>query len=123
MKDTQDQLITFIEKAYELTSLALKAAQEKRFEDVISLLENRERAINITQSLSEKLALHQSNSKDVDLVVQFNNQVNQIIDKVYKMDDIITECLEHEKNKTQFEIAKTYKNKEDFKGYNLNRIK
>ena len=123
MKDVQEQLINFLEKAYELTTLSLKAAQEGRFEELVDLLDNRERAINITQSLSERLSLHQSQSENPDIVVEFNNQVNQVIKNIVKMDNIITECLEHEKNKTQFEIAKTYKNKENFRGYNLNNIK
>lgn len=122
MKDIQDNLIIFLEKAYELTKIALKQVQDKEFEQLHVVLDNRERAINVVQSLSEKLSLYEKKA-DPKLLFEFNNQVTQIIERIYAMDDIITNCLEHEKNKTQFEIAKTHKNKENFKGYNLNNLK
>ena len=122
MIDTQNSLIEFLEKAYELTTLALKLVQKSELDQLNEVLENRERAINIIESLSERLSLHQKNADPLH-VEAFNNQVNQVISKIANMDDIIMSCLEHEKTKTQFEIAKTFKNKENFKGYNLNNLK
>ena len=122
MKNLQTELIHFLDKAYTLTQEALKAVQEKEYEKLNILLDNRERAINIIQSLSDNLSLHQK-CADQSQVNEFNNQVNQVINKIYSMDDIITSCLNYEKNKTQFEIAKTFKNKETLKGYNLNNTK
>ena len=122
MEQTQENLITFLEKAYELTVASLKLAQSKNFEELVKVLDNRERAINIVQSLSENLALHQKN-KPKEAYMDFNNQVSQVIEKIHSMDEIVMTCLEHEKEKTQFEIAKTFKNKENFRGYNLNKIK
>ncbi|MFT6630723.1 MAG: aspartate/tyrosine/aromatic aminotransferase [Bacteriovoracaceae bacterium] len=123
MKEIQGQLITFLEKAYQLTTQALKLVQEQDFEKLHLVLDNRERAVGIIQSLSEKLSLYSKNTDSPEAFQEYNNQVNQVIEKISAMDDIITSCLEHEKNKTQFEIAKTFKNKENFKGYNLNNIK
>ena len=123
MKEIQGQLITFLEKAYQLTTQALKLVQEQDFEKLHLVLDNRERAVGIIQSLSEKLSLYSNNTDSPEAFQEFNNQVNQVIEKISAMDEIITSCLEHEKNKTQFEIAKTFKNKENFKGYNLNNIK
>ncbi len=124
MKDLQDQLIQFLEKAYQLTQLALKCVQQRDYERLSEILDNRERAVNIIQSLSENLSLHSKDKKNnSDAVIQFNNQVSLVIEKINQMDEIITSCLEHEKDKTQFEIAKTFKNKENFKGYNLNNLK
>ena len=122
MIETQNSLMEFLEKAYELTTLALKLVQKQDIEALNNVLANRERAINIMESLSERLSLHQKNA-DPKHVEAFNNQVNQVITKIANMDDIIMDCLEHAKSKTQFEIAKTFKNKENFKGYNLNNIK
>lgn len=122
MIEVQNNLIEFLQKAYELTTSALKLAQEKEFEQLNIVLENRERVINIIDSLSQQLSLYQKNA-DQELVNKFNNQVSQVINKINTIDEIMTECLEHEKSKTQFEIAKTFKNKENFKGYNLNSIK
>jgi len=122
MIETQNSLIEFLEKAYELTTMALKLVQKQDIDKLNEVLANRERVINIMESLSERLSLHQKN-QDPNLVEAFNNQVNQVITKISTMDEIIMDCLEHEKSKTQFEIAKTFKNKENFKGYNLNNIK
>ncbi len=123
MQETQTQLIDFLTKAYELTRQALKHAQNHEFTQLSSALDNRERAINIVHSLSERLSLHQKSSQNPQLAIEFNNQVSRVIDKINQLDEIITSCLEHEKNKTQFEIAKTFKNKENFRGYNLNKTK
>ncbi|MBD64106.1 MAG: hypothetical protein CME62_02790 [Halobacteriovoraceae bacterium] len=124
MIETQNNLIEFLEKAYQLTINALKEAQNGEFDKLNNTLENRKRAINIIDSLSQQLALHQKNpDHNKELAEQFNNQVNQVINKINSVDEIMMACLEHEKSKTQFEIAKTFKNKENFKGYNLNNTK
>ncbi len=123
MNDIQEQLVTFLEKSYELTRLALKLVQQKDYEKLNEVLDNRARAVNIIQSLSEKLSLYASKESAPSSLSEFNNQVSQVIEKINSMDEIITSCLEHEKDKTQFEIAKTFKNKENFKGYNLNNLK
>lgn len=117
MKETQKNLLDFIEKAYLLTRDAFKAVQENDFEKVVAILDNREKAINIATTFSERLALYPEQDE------AFNNQLNQVVERINKLDDIITNCLSHEKNKTQFEIAKTHQNKENFKGYNLNKIR
>lgn len=123
MKEVQDQLIDFLEKAYQLTQAALKAAQNKEFKNVEQILDNRERALNVIVSLSEKLALYQKNPNAPKTIEEFNNQVSRVIEKIFQMDELITSCLVHEKEKTQNEIAKTFKNKENLKGYNLNNTK
>lgn len=122
MIETQKTLLEFLEKAYELTTLALKLVQKRDIDSLNEVLDNRERAINIVETMSERLALHQT-QQDPSEYEAFNNQVSQVITKMGTMDEIILECLEHEKSKTQFEIAKTFKNKENFKGYNLNNLK
>lgn len=122
MLQTQENLITFLDKAYELTKVSLKLAQAKNFDELVKVLDNRERAINIVQSMSENLSMYQKN-KEQESYIAFNNQVNQVIEQIHSMDEIVMACLAHEKEKTQFEIAKTHKNKENFKGYNLNKVK
>ena len=122
MIETQKMIIEFLEKAYELTTYSLKLVQNKEYEQLNEALENRERAINIIDSLSQRLYLHQKN-KDPKEFTAFNNQLNQVINQINSIDEIIMSCLEHEKDQTQFEIAKTFKNKENFKGSNLNNIK
>lgn len=121
MKHSGQNLVEFLTKAYELTTQALKLAQSQEFDQLSEVLANRERAIAISQTMSERFALEQKNF-DKKIVSKTNNQVNQIINQINSMDEIITLCLEQERNKTQIEIAKTFKNKENFKGYNLNKI-
>ena len=123
MIETQNNLIEFLDKAYKLTTEALKAVQDKEFEELNDILSNRERAVNIVLSMSERLSLHQKEITHTEEVIAFNNQVSQVLDKINQMDEIITSCLQHEKTLTQSEIADTHKNKESFKGYNLNNIK
>jgi len=108
--------------AYEISVHCLKLIRSNNIEELLPALENRERAINIAQSFSENLSLYQTtNPRDVD--ESFNNQLNQLIKKISSLDGIIINYLTHEKNKTQFEIAKTFRDRENFKGYNLNNLK
>ena len=123
MIDIERELINFLEKAYELTRVALKCVQTRDYDKLTEVLNNRERAIGVIQSLSEKLELHNKNTTNSEHVIEFNNQLSLVLDRISNMDDIITSCLEHEKNNTQLEIAKTFQNKENFKGYNLNNLK
>ncbi|MBT4790981.1 MAG: hypothetical protein HON90_05380 [Halobacteriovoraceae bacterium] len=123
LQDLQENIITLLDNAYNLTRQALKQVQSRDFEKLVEVLDHRERAINVINSLSEKLHLYGKNPNTPISLIAFNNQVSQVIEAINNMDDIITTCLEHEKEKTQFEIAKTFKNKENFKGYNLNSLK
>ena len=56
MIEVKNNLIKFLEKAYELTTTALKLAQAKEFDQLNLVLENRERVINIIDSLSHSLS-------------------------------------------------------------------
>ena len=122
MQEIQKNLISFLDKAYALTIESLKLVQKQDFENLNNVLSNRERAINIIDSLSQNLSMYQKNMDQAD-VNEFNTQVSQVIEKINSIDEIVMSCLEHEKNKTQFEIAKSFKSKENFKGYNLNNVK
>ena len=123
LQELQNEVMDMLDKAYALTRDALKQVQEKEFEVLLNTLDNRERAINIINSLSEKLFLYSKNPNAPKSIIDFNNQVTQVIEAINNMDEVITKCLVHEKEKTQFEIAKTFKNKENFRGYNLNNTK
>lgn len=118
---SKDTLLEVLTKAYELTREALNCAQTADFEQLHQILDNRERAISIAQTMSERLTLEQRNLDPTDLA-RTNNQMSQIISNISSMDEVITTYLQQEREKTQVEIAKTFKNKESFKGYNLNKI-
>ena len=122
MQEIQKNLISFLDKAYALTIKSLKLVQNQEFEELNTVLANRERAINIIDSLSQNLSMFQSKMEQNEFN-EFNTQVSQVIEKINGIDEIVMSCLDHEKNKTQFEIAKSFKSKENFKGYNLNNVK
>jgi hypothetical protein len=122
MQEIQKNLISFLDKAYDLTIESFKLVQKQEFEQLNTVLANRERAISIIDSLSQNLSMYQKVMEQAEYN-EFNNQVSLVIEKINSIDEIVMSCLEHEKNKTQFEIAKSHKNKENFKGYNLNNVK
>lgn len=117
-----DLLTDYLGKTLSMSRDALKFAQEKNVEELNQTLDNRERIINILMSLHERVSMHLQ-TQPADLAEQVNAQINQIIEQIDSLDDAVTSFLLSEKNKTQFEIAKTHKNKENFKGYNLNKLK
>lgn len=121
MNTSEKSLIEFLEKAYNLTVQAQKLAREQKFDELFSVLDNRERAIAISETMSERMSLEHKNAEP-EAVKKVNNQVNQLINKIHSLDESITMYLQAEKTKTQNEIAKTFKNKENFSGYNLNKI-
>ena len=72
MEEIQKQLVEFLDKAYELTRVALKQVQARNFEELSEVLDNRERALNIINSLSEKLSLYKD-VKSPKTLIEFNN--------------------------------------------------
>jgi hypothetical protein len=102
-------------RAYDITRECLKYSEEENVEKVLSLLDERERVINILENLSkdETLALNQ----------ELITQLNQVINKIQEQDDVILQKLASLKDKMHLEIAKVFKTKENFKGYNLNNLK
>ncbi len=123
MINTQKEFVDILTKAYQLTREALTLAQTGEVNKLNRTLDNRERVFSIAETLSERLALHFKTNPNKDLINEFNVHTARIIDQINQIDSLITDVLENEKNKTQFEIAKTHKNKENFKGYNLNNLK
>jgi hypothetical protein len=86
----------------------------------LNILENRSRVINIVFHLDEKIQV-ETQTPPID--EQKEKLVVDLISAINSFDDIIQEYLVKEKLITQNEIAKTHKNKENFKGYNLNNTK
>lgn len=86
----------------------------------LNILENRSRVINIVFHLDEKIQVETQNPP---IDEQKEKLVVDLISAINSFDDIIQEYLVKEKLITQNEIAKTHKNKENFKGYNLNNTK
>ena len=112
MQKNHEVMLKAVNTAHELGALVLEMLGDRNYEAALSILDNRARVVNIILHLDEQYGL----PKD-------NNQLNQLLSEITQMDQQIHDLLSHEKMITQNEIAKTRKNKENFKGYNLNDLK
>lgn len=122
MNNNHTLLTDLIEKTLTLSVQCVQYVDKHDFESLFPLIEKRDKLISIIQTINERLEVEQKANLNMN-DVEFNNQVNQLIAKIQEMDDYILLKLDEEKNKTQIEIAKAFKNKENFKGYNLNSLK
>ena len=117
-----DLLNNLIESVVKLTQQSLADAQNSNFDRIDSYIEERGKAIDIITFLLEKLNINPTYNNSVT-ITQYNNQLNQLVELIKKSDHDLVKFLEEESTKTQNQIAKTYKNKENLKGYNLNILK
>lgn len=115
---TQKVFLKSLETALELSQLCLQLLDEKKHEKALSVLDNRTRVVNIVLHLEETLRSGKDHFSE-----EYNNLVSQLIIAINDKDKIIYDLLNEEKLLTQNEIAKTSKNKENFRGYNLNDLK
>lgn len=86
-------------------------------ETLMDYLDQRSALINIFQTLKIKIRADYPTSEEIDTTV------NLFLKKMEQFNQEILSFLNLEKDKTRLEIAKTFKNKENLKGYNLNSIK
>lgn len=84
---------------------------------LMDYLDQRSALINIFKTLKIKIA------NDFPTSVQIDQTVNQFLKKSEQFNQEILTFLDLEKAKTKLEIAKTFKNKENLKGYNLSSTK
>ncbi len=122
MSNAHTMLPEFIEKALLLSADCLNHISNDDSDKLLETLENRERVINIIQSLHETVTLEQTqiNSEYND---EFNTQLNQLLTVIAEIDEKVLNYLHEERELVQNEIAKTFKNKEHLKGYNLKSLK
>lgn len=102
-------------KAFDITCECLELSKAEEIELILKKLDDRERVINAITKLSEDPQVQEN--------LEFVYQVNQVIEKIHSYDEQILEKLIALKGKLHFEIAKVFKTKENFKGYNLNNLK
>lgn len=132
-----DNLITKI--TYHLNNLDLvEIASEKLLqacangdiERIEFLTVNRGRLVNLIQEQQNHIEqMIDQNSQEfaipetVDLLKAWINDIAIKTEKITYLDQEILEELSKEKTKTTQEIAATFKTKESFKGYNLNKVR
>jgi hypothetical protein len=126
MQEHYDLLTELIAKAILISQQTIERVDALQFDKVEELTHKREKIINIILTLHERLDLSQQilkNTAESERAIAFNNQLSLLVEKISQFDDYIMLRLNDEKDKTQIEIAKVFKNKENFKGYNLNCLK
>lgn len=118
--NNQDLFIQALRDAVMMSQQVISCFERGNTNAALNILENRSRVINIVFHLDEKI---QVESPDTPSDEQKEKLVVDLIRAINSFDDTIQEFLLKEKLITQNEIAKTHKNKENFKGYNLNNTK
>lgn len=113
--NSKELIYTLIEKAVLVTSDALTLSQGENTEEVLLLIERRDHIFKIFSETYQKV------EKQLD--TDYKNQLNQLISQVMEMDKVLIQNLEIQREKVQIDIAKLFKNKENFKKYNLNTLK
>ncbi len=119
-------LTDLIEKAVKISQECVNQVNMGDFEALEDLIKKREKVISVICTVHERLTLEQTSLKNEghkEDAVLYNNQLNLLLGKISEFDDFIVSKLDEEKDKTQIEIAKVFKNKENLKGYNLNCLK
>ena len=110
-----------VEKTLLCTKKILDLSKDpEQVDKTIASLHNRERLINAINELQAKLNSMENKSNTLN---HWNKEISNIIVSIQNMDIEIINNLEATKRQLNNEIAKTFKNKENFKGYNLNDIK
>ncbi|MCT4642538.1 MAG: hypothetical protein N4A33_09615 [Bacteriovoracaceae bacterium] len=106
-----------IEKIVESTAICKQFIYEEKLTDLLIELEKRSQLINIFKSL--QLSFEDKNICTDNL----KDEIYNFLNKIKRFDNDILNYLSKEKLNAKIEIAKMHKNKESFKGYNLNNTK
>ena len=91
---------------------------------------NRGRLVNFVQKQQEEIESiiaeknkELSNSQSIEILKAWVDDISIKTNEIGLLDEKILDELGKEKDKTTQEIATTFKNKDKFKGYNLNKVR
>jgi hypothetical protein len=121
--------LDLLEGVYKISLNIFRNASNGAIDDVAFQSENRERLINILESVqtqAEASINKISDFADLELMLiirSWREDVNYWIDKIRNVDSNTTVLLEQLREEATIEIANVYKNKESHKGYNLNNLR
>jgi hypothetical protein len=121
--------LDLLESVYKISMKIFKSASNGAIDEVAYQSENRERLINILESVQTQAETSINKITDfadfeLMLVIRsWREDVNYWIDKIRNVDSNTTVLLEQLKEEATIEIASVYKNKENLKGYNLNNLR
>jgi hypothetical protein len=113
-----------INKVTDITELCFDKAADGDYEAVNELIETRGTVLEIISKVQVKIEedrlYYLDNSIDV---INIHNQLNQLVSYITELDDKLVLILNEERERTKNQIAKTFQNKENFKGYNHKTVK
>jgi ribosomal protein L7Ae-like RNA K-turn-binding protein len=121
--------LDLLENVYKISVKIFKSASNSEIDEVANQSENRERLINILESVQSQAEtsinkISDFTDQDLMLVIRsWREDVNYWIDKIRNVDSNTTVLLEQLKEEATIEIANVYKNKENLRGYNLNNLR
>jgi hypothetical protein len=121
--------LDLLEGVYKISLNIFRNASNGAIDEVAFQSENRERIINILESVqtqAETSINKISDFADLELMLiirSWREDVNYWIDKIRNVDSNTTVLLEQLREEATIEIANVYKNKEGHKGYNLNNLR
>lgn len=122
------EFIDLIEKNLQLTGLIEQAIANKEWEKVGSLVENRERSVDVISNSQEKIEElvakfgRNLDQESIQVIRVWAESTQNWIDRTALHDQNILVGLESEKEQTVQEIAQIFKSKRAFKGYSLNDV-
>ena len=122
------QHVDFIYRELILSKNILQFCINNDIEKLNIGLENRQRLIDIIGEYQNQIESLLFNKKSVDneykeILDAWNFDINMVMTKINKIDELITESLSNQKNQISNQIAQNHISKTKFKGYNLNNVK
>lgn len=133
LKEKTTQHLELMEHALQISKSILNkitSTDNADIDEIAAMIDNRSRLINILFDSQAKIehAINSLTAEEINdtLVCQLkrwqNNLNNHIVD-IDKIDQGILEFLENEKTETSINIGRIFKFKQTFKGYNLNDVR
>ncbi|HLW57330.1 MAG TPA: hypothetical protein VKY27_08090 [Bacteriovoracaceae bacterium] len=105
----------YLIKAIELTETMINSDFSDT-ETIALMTQNRERLMHIIDQIASYIVWDEVSNED-------KTHLNKQIDYIKKLDEKLLTSLQTYKQEVQADIKKTYKAKENIKGYNLNDLK
>lgn len=121
--------LDILQKTLASSENILTFAQAGKTDDLYLETENRNRLLNILESVQSKIHYLLEQVETVSLtkntieqIKQWQMKMNDFIEKINLIDQEIMGRLIDEKDSVGKEIAELYKKKQSFKGYNLKNV-
>ena len=122
--------VTLLDSSIKSSVDSLRYIEENNLNAVIDECENREKIINIigkfqgqVEDYLSQLKPDEINDDVIAIAKSWNGDIQRWVSRTEQIDQIVSSFLEGKREESLEEIATIFKNKEKFKGYNLNNVK